>query len=435
MSVTFTLRQRFIKYQPQKRLTLEHLIGKKVNFTYQTKRLMMKRLCAIVLMFILLTIMPLISAYECPALVKQALAATDTLCSATENNQACYGNISLQAKPNSNIKDFIFSQPGDQVNISDIKSLQLSPMSPDTGEWGVAVLKVEANSPATKPTILTLLAFGDVTLENEVASPTILDVQNDGPNAINVRLTPNINAGIIGSLKPKQTVTALERLGDGSWLRVKLPDSEQMGWVKSDFMSTAGNIRTLNIVDGSQPQYRPMQAFTFKSGSDTQNCAEVPQNGLLIQTPEGSGEVKLWVNQVVVKLGSTVYFQAQPSGDMVITTVEGHATIEAMGITHTAVAGTSIHIKLDEDLHPVEPPSMPQPYQLTTVANLPIDHLQRKITIHKPLTDAEVASIQRSQNAIDCSHGKCSNGPNNASVDTKPKDPQNNINPNGNKKP
>jgi hypothetical protein len=395
---------------------------------------MMKRLWSIVLMFIILTIVPLTFAYDCPALVKHALATTDTFCRATENNQACYGNFSLHAKPNSSSENFVFSQPGDQVNITDIKSLQLSPMTPDTGEWGVAVMKVEANSPAINPVILTLLAFGDVTLENEVASPTALDVQNEGPRAINVRHMPNNNALIVGSLKPNQMVTALERLGDSSWLRVKLPDVEQTGWVKSDFMTTAGDVRTLNIVEGSQPQYRPMQAFTFKSGSETQNCEEVPQNGLLIQTPEGSGEVSLWINQVVVKLGSTVYFQAQPSGEMVVTTVEGHATIEAMGVTHTAVAGSSIHIKLDADLHPIEPPSMPQPYQLTTVANLPIDHLQRKITIHKPLTDAEVASIQQSQNAVDCSHGKCSNG-NNSSVDKKPKDPQNNTNPNGNKKP
>jgi hypothetical protein len=395
----------------------------------------MRRLCSIVSVFILLTIVPLTAAYDCPALVKQALAATDRFCNQIENNRACYGNIRLQAKPNSHSENFIFSQPGDQVNISDIKSLQLSPMTMDTGEWGVALMKLETNRPAAKPVTLTFLAFGDVTLENEVASPTALEAHIEGNSAINMRLMPNINAGVVGSLKPQQKVTAVERLGDGSWLRVKLQDGTQTGWVKSDFISSTGDLRTLNIVDGSQPQYRPMQAFTFKSGSETQNCAEVPQNGLLIQTPEGSGEVQLWINQVVVKLGSTVYFQAQPSGDMVVTTVEGHATIEAMGVTHTAVAGSSIHIKLDADMHPVEPPSMPQAYQLATVANLPIDHLQRKITIHRPLTDEEVASIQQSQDAADCSHGKCKNGTDNNSVDKGPKNPQNDTDPKSDKTP
>ena len=103
-------------------------------------RLMIKRLCSIVSVFILLTIVPLTSADDCPALVKQALAATDSVCDAMEHNQVCYGNIRLQAKPNSQIANFVFSQPGDRVNISDLKSLQLSPMTLDTSEWGVALM-------------------------------------------------------------------------------------------------------------------------------------------------------------------------------------------------------------------------------------------------------------------------------------------------------
>jgi len=230
----------------------------------------------------------------------------------------------------------------------------------------------------------------------------------------------------------------VERLVDSSWLRVKLPDSEQTGWVRSNFVSSEGDIRTLNIVDDSQPQYRPMQAFIFKSGNETQNCAEVPQNGLIIQTPEGSGEVQLWINQVVVKLGSTVYFQALPDGDMVVTTVEGHATIEAMGVTRTAIAGSSIHIKLNADMYPVEPPSMPQAYQLATVANLPIDQLPRKIIIHAPLTKPEVGSIQQSQTGANCSGGSCRNGVNNDSVDKGAKDdkmPKDNNGASSNKRP
>jgi hypothetical protein len=130
---------------------------------------------------------------------------------------------------------------------------------------------------------------------------------------------------------------------------------------------------------------------------------------LIIQTPEGSGEVQLWINQVVVKLGSTVYFQAQPSGDMVVTTVEGHATVEAMGVTHTAFAGSSVHIKLDANMKPAAPPNVPVPYQPADVANLPIDHLQRKITIHTPLTQQEIT--QAEQNS--CPGNSCHNGTNN----------------------
>ncbi|MBA3871197.1 MAG: SH3 domain-containing protein [Anaerolineae bacterium] len=356
----------------------------------------MKRLSLLFYGLLCFGIFPVMAA-DCPALVQQALAATTTLCHETGKNQACYGNVNLKAKPNSNVSDFHFSQPGDRVDINTIKSLQLSPMTLDTGEWGVALMNVQANLPSTAPANLTLLAFGDVTLENDVPSSTALDISVVGNNAVNARLVPSLNAGIVGTLKPNQTVTALDRLGDSSWLRVKLPDSDQMGWVKSDFITSEGDVRTLNIVDGSQPYYAPMQAFTFKSGTEASNCAEVPENGLIIQTPEGSGEVQLWINQVVVKLGSTVYFQAQPDGNMTVTTVEGHATVEAMGVTYTAVAGSSLHIPVDANMNAVAPPTLPQAYEVKDVANLPIDHLQRKIKIHPPLTPQEVDAQQQKQ--------------------------------------
>jgi hypothetical protein len=198
-------------------------------------------------------------------------------------------------------------------------------------------------------------------------------------------------------LQPRQQVTAVERLADRSWLRINLPDSGETGWVKSDLVKVLGDIGQLNVAQGDQPNYRPMQAFTFSSGNDDQNCAEIPKDGLIIQTPEGSGEIRLWINQVVVKLGSTVYFQAKPNGDMIVTTLEGHATVEALGVTHTAVTGTSVTIKLDANMKPVAAPSLPESYSIATVQNLPINNLQRTIAIHAPLTDAEVAVVQQQQ--------------------------------------
>ena len=383
----------------------------------------MKRLSSLMLVFILLTIVPLTAAADCPTLVKQALAATDSLCKETGNNQACYGNISLQAKPNSQAENFVFSQPGDHVNIGDIRSLQLSPMTLDTGEWGVALMHVQANLPATSPNNLLLLAFGDVFLENTAPIPTALEGQV-GDAFVNARWLPNTSSRTLVALKPGQAVTVVERLADNSWVRINLPDSGETGWVKTELLKVTGNLNTLSVVDATQPNYRPMQAFTFKSATDKQNCAEIPQNGLLIQTPEGAGEVKLWINQIVIKLGSTVYFQAQPNGDMIVSTIEGHATVEALGVSYTAIAGSSIHVQLDEDMKPISVPSLPQAYQITDVQNLPIDNLQRKISIHPPLTEQEVTSLKKTQmhncfglicngNNANCPGNSCHNGTNN----------------------
>jgi len=201
----------------------------------------MKRLSLLLYGLILsgILIVPVVAA-DCPALVKQALNATDAICQETGKNEACYGNISLKATPISKSENFTFNKPGDHVNVSDIKSLQLSPMTLDTGEWGVALMNVEANLPTAKSANVTVLAFGDVTLENTVPSPTTLDVQVAGQDPINVRLVPNLKAGVIGTVKSGQSVTAVERLSDSSWIRVKLADSDQTGWVKSHFISSKG---------------------------------------------------------------------------------------------------------------------------------------------------------------------------------------------------
>ncbi len=377
----------------------------------------MKRLLSVIASIFLLSTTPLL-AVDCPSFVKQALAATKNLCQETGSNQACYGNINLQAKPQPNAADFTFNQPGDQVNVSDIKSLALSPMTIDRGEWGVALMNVKASLKASKTTDVTVLAFGDVIIENNVPVPTAVDVRVSVQDYINVRLLPNTNAGAVGVLSPGQTATAIERLNDRSWIRVVVPDSGEIGWVRSDLLDSNDALQNLNVVDGKQPNYRPMQAFTFKSGAAGQDCSEIPQDGLIIQTPEGAGEVQLWINQVVVKLGSTVFFQAQPEGDMVVTTLEGHATVEAMGITHTAVAGSSVRVQLDANMNAISGPSLPQAYDVTTVQHLPIDNLQRKITVHPPLTADEVVSVQQSQtlppviNTITVNNGSDNNGNN-----------------------
>ena len=56
----------------------------------------MKRLLPIIFGLLVFAVVPVMAA-DCPALVQQALAATDTMCSQTAKNQACYGNINLTA--------------------------------------------------------------------------------------------------------------------------------------------------------------------------------------------------------------------------------------------------------------------------------------------------------------------------------------------------
>lgn len=107
----------------------------------------------------------------CPAIVQTALAATDEACAETGRNQACYGNINLEAEPQEGIEAFEFTAPGDLVDVAGVQTLRLSPLDEETNVWGVALLKLQANLPDTLPgQNVTFLLFGDVEIQNAVPS-------------------------------------------------------------------------------------------------------------------------------------------------------------------------------------------------------------------------------------------------------------------------
>ncbi|MFN8373078.1 MAG: hypothetical protein U0694_09410 [Anaerolineae bacterium] len=128
----------------------------------------------------------------------------------------------------------------------------------------------------------------------------------------------------------------------------------------------------------------PMQAFYFRSGIGDAPCAEAPNSGILIQTPEGAGTIDLTMNDVSITLGSTAYVQAQPEGDMVFSVIEGDGTVEAEGVSRDVPAGTRVTVAIDENLHAEEPPSEAEPYDAEALGALPIDLLPREIEIAGP---------------------------------------------------
>ncbi len=106
-----------------------------------------------------------VMAQDCPSIVERALQAADNACSAIGRNQACYGNIHLDAVVRPDGGDVQFEKPGDILDLVRINSLHLSPLDESNSEWGVALLKVQANLPDTLPgQNVTMLMFGDVQL-------------------------------------------------------------------------------------------------------------------------------------------------------------------------------------------------------------------------------------------------------------------------------
>ncbi len=239
---------------------------------------------------------------QCPPIIQTALAQVGNSCASATRNTVCYGNISLNAEAQSDVTQFTFGTVGDTINLADLRSLQASPLDEKNNLWGVAVLTVQANLPDTLPgQNVTVLVYGDSTIEPQL-SVTLNVSAND---VINVRQTPDTQAAVVGKLSASTTLKADGRLEDNSWVRVALEDGT-IGWVNTSVATIAGDLATLKVrtPDDVTPSAR-QGAFYFKGGIGTNACAQLPDSGLLVQSPEGQ-EVALTINDVEITVGSTV---------------------------------------------------------------------------------------------------------------------------------
>ncbi|MCA0457296.1 MAG: hypothetical protein LCI00_25215 [Chloroflexi bacterium] len=279
--------------------------------------------------------MLLAQASDCPEIVSKALSAADEACKQTGRNQACYGNFNLEATGQPGAANFSFNKAGDIVNVADIQTMTLSAMKIESQEWGVALLKLQANIPDTLPgQNVTFLLFGDVEITN----------------AVNQQIDPD-----------KQ----------------------------------------------------PMEAFYLKTGAGDAQCAEAPESGLLVQTPQGVGEVAFNVNGVDVQMGSTVFFQTTETEDgMTVSTLEGAAYVTSGDDTQVILPGSWARIPVARRLVPFRSPGggivnrrmmvaegapeAPKSYKgkFPKMEALPLGMLDREIEMAAPMTDEEIAAIQ-----------------------------------------
>ncbi|HEX2905508.1 MAG TPA: hypothetical protein VHO69_01510 [Phototrophicaceae bacterium] len=336
--------------------------------------------------FILLGGMGVAAAFgdTCPAFVEFALARTNQVCTSAHRNEACYGHVQLDAHPYPNTANFKFDQIGDVVPVSAIESLRLSAFDPNSNLWGIALMRVQANIPDTIPgQNITFILFGDVVIQNPVSvAPVMFDITPTLP--LRIFSYPAVGAPVLGTVDAGRTMTTDGRSADGAWLRIQMPLGVQStGWIANSGLIFAHDLGTLEILDpeDTTPRYRPMQAFYLTSGSEAPVCNAIPASGILIQSPHNAGKITLSVNNVEVRIGSTVFFQAQPNGDLTVTTLKGSALVTANGSTEEALAGMRVRVPLDGQLRPLGPPSVPEVFMDAEVAALalPIRYLNEAV--------------------------------------------------------
>ncbi len=353
----------------------------------------MKKLAAVFLLFLCVT--KVLAQEECAALVEQALAATGDVCTGVERNQACYGNISLTATLRPDATDVQFVEAGDRADLTVIEDIALDGLDAQEDVWGIAILQVQANLPDTLPgQNVTMLLFGDVEVENAGTLGMGTTLSGTANTGANIRRSPSQNGTIIGSLISGDSVQVVGRLEDGTWLQVQLPGQETVGWVFGELLNIDGDVNALEITEAGVPQFGPMQAFYFRSGIGDAACAEAPESGVLVQTPEGAGMITLNVNDATITLGSTAFLQAEPGGEMTVNLIEGGAVVQTEWDVEYVPAGARVRMPLRDDGRVEVADYTPEPYNYDRLLTLPISLLPREITIARPLTQAQINGLR-----------------------------------------
>ncbi len=340
------------------------------------------RLKLLVLLMLLIVPSAMTAAQaSCPANILLLLSRAAAVCSRAERNQACYGSGAVGA-------DFYadpvtFAQPGDMADSGAIQTLQTGG---EAGEWGVAALQTQANLADTQQRSVSLLLFGQAQVVNEV--PPVPQLMLVSTGTVNIRAEPRLNAEIIERVGVRGTVNANGRSADGSWLRVRLPDS-RIGWVAREApITSSGSPQTLHIVEVGDPAYRPFQSFTVRTARDDAPCEGAPASGLLVQTPNTVDWVDLVINGLPVRMAATVFIQADDV--LTLNVLDGQVEAGAEGTRQYVPAGARLQVPLDADLSASGASSPAEPYDEADLVALPLNNLPVRLRVMPALTQAEI---------------------------------------------
>ena len=174
----------------------------------------------------------------CPALVEEALAALDDNCAEMGRNEACYGYRRVDSTFDFEVTEDFFAAPSDRAALEELRNIRTAGLNLETGQWGIAVLNIQANIPNTLPgQAVTFLLLGDVEVENAVTPSAPFDdpVIVVTTARINVRSGPGTDQTVLGFA---DQISELEATGineDGTWLRINFEGSE--GWISRNFVS------------------------------------------------------------------------------------------------------------------------------------------------------------------------------------------------------
>jgi hypothetical protein len=338
----------------------------------------------------------------CPAQVAAAFNAARLICENLQDGQACLGNGIVEAA--ARVEGAALAQPADRRALTDFTSLRLRTLDTENGLLTVLAARPRMLTVNNQLVNVLLIAFGDVTLADDADVVQEVAGQRTGrviaDFGLNIRRRPDGGSDVLWQLRPGETVTVTGRLADRSWVRVVIPNGfGTPGWVYAPYLEVAGGIETVAVVDVNTPAPTPvpqqtpefanMQALLISSRDVDPACADAPNSGLLLQTPDGvAARVRTRINKVIVEFNGTLFIRSQPNASFSAIVLEGEARFVANGFPSEAVAGLEVIVGVDGQSQAVSAP-VPDTYDPVLIRNLPVALLGRPVVL--PVVEAPSA--------------------------------------------
>ncbi len=351
----------------------------------------------LVLLLCLINFVPSVAQDQpiCPAKILLALSRSGSACFGLDRNEACFGNGAVQADFQMANAAMSFAQAGDIVTLGNISQMQVQPLE---GDVSVANLLVQGNLTNNEERSVALFLFGNATIENNV--PFVPEYVVRATGSLNIRKTPEIDGEVVEKMAINKTVIANGRTQDSQWLRVHIPNSNDLGWVSQEVISSEDDLNTLVVVGLSTPVFRPFEVFTLHS-ADAALCDGRLKGGLLMQTPNIIRNVDFTINGLNVRLAATAYLQVVDETQLVINVLDGQAEVAAGGTTQFIPAGTRAIIPINAESGQIDGlPSPAEPYTMDILRALPVNNLPNRLTITDALTTEQIAAIMAEREAI-----------------------------------
>lgn len=282
------------------------------------------------------------SAAQCDALVQEAMQEIANACVNIGRNEVCYGNDQISAT----LKDdsLFFEARGDIVPVDAIEAIITRPADPESGEWGVALMDIQADLPADSDGSVRIVLLGGVNvapaLEEPVEELPTCQFTNSANDNLNMRIGPGTNFRVVDILDRDATLDVYGQDASGEWLR------SSRGWVFAELGDLTCAGEDLTVMESTQDAYvAPMQSFTLQV-DEAAECQTAPA-GLLIQSPEGQ-TANIMVNNVELRIGSTAFVTM--SGDnsqMSVANLDGNVSMSADGGTTRIPTGAQANVGIE----------------------------------------------------------------------------------------